>query len=317
MPNRLIKIYNKFFNFIEISKSTYPLFFFRTGLSIFCLVKIYILHENYLTFFGQYGITQWVISKFSDYLFLPHIGDISIFLSNILAISTNDATILVIHLFYIFCGLMCIGFLTRFSTFVCFYIHLALMNTGGGIMYGVDTFTQIALFYALFFPLGSTYSFDSLIGITKYRSESLSAGISIRMMQIQLCIVYFITAVDKCKGHQWLNGEAMWRSVTLNIWNNHSFYWLANFPLVSLLFGYFVLIIEFGYAFFMWMKGIRVIWLFLIVSLHVGIGIVMGMWCFASIMIFLSLFAFGDDVVNDIKFYCNRKAAKFPPITSV
>jgi ABC-type multidrug transport system permease subunit len=37
-----------------------------------------------------------------------------------------------------------------------------------------------------------------------------------------------------------------------------------------------------------------------LIALPLGIGIFMGIWFFAAVMIFLSVFAFGDDVLRDI-----------------
>jgi hypothetical protein len=116
-----------------------------------------------------------------------------------------------------------------------------------------------------------------------------------------MCIVYLSTGIEKCFGIQWLNGEAIWRTLMMPIFRNYDFSWLSKFPIIPTLIGIGILIVEIGYSVFMWIPKIRVIWLALIILLHSGIGIFLGMWYFALVMIFLSLFAFGYDVLKDVK----------------
>jgi hypothetical protein len=310
MRNRLNKIAESIFGFIEAEKPLYPLLFFRMGLSLICFGKFFVLYSNYLNFYGQYGLIQWTISKLSNYSFLPHIGDLALLLSKYLHLSPDRSAELVLQLFFCTCLFLFLGLFTRLASILCFFLHLTFINTGNGMIYGVDVFTQISLFYAMFFPLSSVCSLDAVIGISKVKEKSVAAGISIRVIQIQLCIVYLSTGIEKCLGEQWLNGEAIWRTLMMPVFKNYNFYWIAGFPHIPYFLGIIVLIIELGYTFFMWRKNIRVLWLFLIISLHFNIGLLMGMWYFAFIMIFLSVFAFGDDVISDINSYRRNRTLK-------
>ncbi|MCX2480828.1 hypothetical protein OQY15_17115 [Pedobacter sp. MC2016-15] len=299
MPNNPGSLYQRLFNFIEVEKPTYPLLFYRTGLALICIGKFAVLYHNFLIFYGQYGLIQWSISKVNAYPYAPHIGDYSIFLGRFFNISFDDAAMLVMKIF--FCSSLCLffGLFTRLSTFLCFMLHLAFINTGSGIIYGVEVFTQLALFYALFFPLNTTYSADMVLGLSKYKKESVGAGIAIRLVQFQMCLVYLSSGIEKCLGIQWLNGEAIWRTMMMPIFKHYDFSWMADYPYIPLIIGLSVLIVEIGYVVFMWMKNVRVWWLGMIIALHLGIGIFMGMWFFALVMVFLSVFAFGDDVIKD------------------
>jgi len=307
MLNKLNNVYLRVFSFIETEKPTYPLLFFRMGLALICIGKFVVLYHNFLLFYGQYGLIQWSLSKVENYSFAPHIGDLALYLSHLFHISVDQATFTILTIFFCSCGCLFIGLFTRLSIIICFLLHLAFVNTGTGIVYGVEVFTQMALFYALFFPLNSTWSVDAVIGISTYKKSSVGAGMAIRVIQLQMCAVYFSSGIEKSLGIQWLNGEAIWRTFMMPIFNNYDLSWIAFYPIIPILMGILVLITEIGYIFFMWMKNIRVFWLFLIVSLHLNIGIFMGMWFFAAIMIFLSLVAFGADVVSDISDYRRRK----------
>jgi len=300
MLNSPGRLYQNMFKFIEVVKPTYPLLFYRTGLALICIGKFAVLYHNYLIFYGQYGLIQWSISKVNAYPYAPHLGDFSIFLGRIFQLSMDDASQLIMKVFFCSSLFLFFGLFTRLSTILCFVLHLAFINTGSGIIYGVEVFTQLALFYALFFPLNTTYSADIALGLSRYKRKSLGAGIAIRLIQFQMCLVYLSSGIEKCLGRQWLNGEAIWRTLMMPIFKTYDFSWMAWYPVVPFLIGIFVLIVEIGYVVFMWKKNIRVWWLAMIIALHLGIGIFMGMWFFATVMIFLSVFAFGDDVLRDI-----------------
>ena len=66
-------------------------------------------------------------------------------------------------------------------------------------------------------------------------------------------------------------------------------HWKALLPIA----GISICLLETGYPFFIWHKRTRKIWLACICAMHVAIGITMGMYLFALIMIVLNVAAFG------------------------
>jgi hypothetical protein len=65
--------------------------------------------------------------------------------------------------------------------------------------------------------------------------------------------------------------------------------WKYLFPVA----GIFICVLEIGYPFFIWNNKTRKIWLMCICAMHAGIGLTMGMYLFAFIMIVLNMAAFG------------------------
>jgi len=65
--------------------------------------------------------------------------------------------------------------------------------------------------------------------------------------------------------------------------------WKYLFPVA----GIFICLLEITYPFFIWNSKTRKIWLICICAMHVGIGVTMGMYLFALIMIVLNVAAFG------------------------
>jgi hypothetical protein len=69
--------------------------------------------------------------------------------------------------------------------------------------------------------------------------------------------------------------------------------WKYVFPVAGIL----ICFLELGYAFFIWPKRTRLVWLVGVLAMHVGIGLTMGMYLFSLIMIILNLAAFGPGLI--------------------
>jgi len=304
---KIKSLYQNIFAFIEKEASTVNLVFFRLGLGLIAILKFLIYSPNFLDFHGQYGMVPWAISKASIYPFLPHIGDVALWLSDFTRQSLDAATYTLYYIFIGACICFMIGFLTRLSSLICCFLHLCLIYAASGYMYGVDVFTQIGFFYCIFFPMGSNYSLDNVLGIRKVIRRSTEAGILKRIVQFQLCLIYFSTAIEKGLGYQWWNGEAIWRTFMLPTFKHFDFGWMAYAPVIPLVMGWSILLIEFTYAFLVWIPKYRTFAVISAVGMHLGIGLVMGMWLFAGIMVCLNLFAFGAEILVDIRAFNWKK----------
>lgn len=307
---KIKQVYKTVFNFIEKEASTQSLVFFRVGLGLIAIFKFLVYSPNFLDFHGQYGMVPWAISKAGIYPFLPHLGDVALWLSELTGQSLDSATYTLYYIFLGACFFFIAGFLTRFSSIICCFLHLCLIYAASGYMYGIDIFTQIGFFYCIFFPMGSNYSLDNILGIRKVVLRSVEAGILKRIIQFQLCLIYFSTAIEKGMGTQWWNGEAIWRTFMLPTFKQFDFGWMAYIPALPLLMGWSILLIEFAYIFLVWIPKYRTIAVISVVLMHLGIGLFMGMWLFAAIMVCLNLFAFGEEVLGDIKAFSIRKRPK-------
>ena len=68
---------------------------------------------------------------------------------------------------------------------------------------------------------------------------------------------------------------------------------LVRFKYALPVLGILICLIEIGYPIFIWMKNTRFLWLACILAMHAAIGLMMGMYLFALVMIVLNLAAFG------------------------
>lgn len=197
------------------------------------------------------------------------------------------------------CGLMA-GLLTRTSAITAWFLHLCAAESGGLVSYGVDNFMTIGLFYLMLSPLPDHYSLDHRWRKLPAKDAEL-AGFFRRVLQLHLCLIYFFSGLAKCLGSGWWDGSNLWRALIRPPFNiippEILVSWKYLFPVA----GISIWLLEIIYPFFIWRKSTRMIWLTLVVGMHAAIGLLMGMYLFALIMIVLNLAAFGPDVEWDRK----------------
>jgi hypothetical protein len=194
------------------------------------------------------------------------------------------------------CGLL-LGLACRFSAILAWFFHLCAAESGGFVSYGVDNFMTIGLFYLMFSPLPDRYSLDWRLRKSRPNDPQL-LGFWRRVLQLHLCLIYFFSGLTKSLGSGWWDGSNIWRSLIRPPFNvidpEILVSWHYFFPVA----GIFICLLEIGYPFFIWNDRTRRIWLVSICAMHSAIGVTMGMYLFALIMIVLNVAAFGPGVIR-------------------
>jgi hypothetical protein len=192
------------------------------------------------------------------------------------------------------CALL-VGITSRVSAIAAWLLHLCAAKSGGFVSYGMDNFMTIGLFYLILSPLPDRLSLDWRLRDLRPKNPQL-LGFWRRVLQLHLCIIYFFSGLTKCLGSGWWNGSSVWRALIrppFNIVDPEILVrWKYLFPVA----GIFICLLEITYPFFIWNSKTRKIWLICICAMHVGIGVTMGMYLFALIMIVLNVAAFGPGV---------------------
>jgi Vitamin K-dependent gamma-carboxylase len=190
-----------------------------------------------------------------------------------------------------------VGLFSRTAAILTWFFHLCAVKSGGLLAYGMDNFTTIGLFYLMLSPLPDRCSLDYKFRNVGLKNPQLQ-GLFRRVLQVHLCIIYFFGGLAKCAGPDWWNGNSLWRSLTNAPFNIISpeilVKWKDFFPIA----GISVWLIEIGYPFFIWSKRTRLAWLICVLLMHIGIGLFMGMYLFASVMIILNVAAFGPEIMG-------------------
>ena len=194
------------------------------------------------------------------------------------------------------CGLL-LGLFSRSSAVLAWFLHLGAAKSGGLVSYGVDSFMTIGLFYLMLSPLPDRYSLDRQWRQRRRAEDRHLLGFWRRVLQIHLCLIYFFGGLTKALGSGWWDGSNLWRALIRPPFNVIAPEILVRWKYIFPIAGIFICILETGYAFFIWGKRTRIIWLIAICGMHVAIGLTMGMYLFASVMIILNVAAFGPGLV--------------------
>jgi hypothetical protein len=185
-----------------------------------------------------------------------------------------------------------LGLLCRPAAIVAWFVHLCAAESGGLLAYGADAFMTTALFYLMLSPLPDRYSFDQWLTKNKPGNPQL-LGFWRRVLQVHLCFVYFIGGLAKCLGSGWWDGSNLWRSLIRPPFTVVPPDVLVRFKYALPVLGISICLLEVSYPIFIWIKKTRRIWLVCIVTMHAAIGLLMGLYLFALVMIVMNIAAFG------------------------
>lgn len=173
---------------------------------------------------------------------------------------------------------MTLGVFPRASALVAFFLHVSFMHRNMAIVYGLDMIAVFFLFYLIFAKTDSRpKSPDSW--------AALLTSSALRMVQIQVCVIYAYSGWEKIKGPAWWKGEAIWTVFANSQIVRWQLDWVANFPLLVSFLTYMTLAWEIYFPALIWLKKWRPWILVGGVFLHIGIGAVVFIPFFAALMI--------------------------------
>jgi hypothetical protein len=228
--------------------------------------------------------------------------------------------------------LFTIGFCTRLTSALTWFAYLNYVHRMPAMLFGVDVMTNIVLIYMMIGPSGAALSVDQLIARwwsrnklatvnrwrrlggrsaltateirpAEYRAEPeplVGANLAIRLLQVHLCIIYFVSGIAKLTGGSWWSGRAVWGTLanfemapmqfeTYNILLRFISHNELVFHIFLLIGTYFTLVFEIGYAFLIWRPRLRRVYLAGALFLHGMIGVIMGLTSFSLIMLVMNM----------------------------
>ncbi len=202
-----------------------------------------------------------------------------------------------------------LGLFTRTTAVLTWIGLVSYIQRAPTHLFGMDTIAAIFCLYMMIGPCDQAFSLDSLLSRLR-RKKAMDpswdapppatgwATFVTRLMQIHFSIIYLASGTSKLMGGSWWNGNALW-SVMANYEFNpmdSPFYleilrFLANNrPLweVAMTAGcVFTLLLELAFPFLVWYPRWRWVMMAGAVLLHTGIGILMGLTMFSTLMILL------------------------------
>lgn len=231
----------------------------------------------------------------------PYIPAISNLHQRIGAVLFTNNTQTLQALFGLYTGcFICIGIGLYSNLFaaVAWFLHGLLVNTSVVYGYGVETFIHLLLFYFIFMPLDSRYSMINLLqrpkdnGVKRRHHQQVIARITLRVLQLHLCMVYLNAGLSIMLVLEWRNGEALFQLLNSFPFRFVNAEWLVNHPFLFTIAGWMVIGLETTYCFLVWLRSTRRFMISCILLMHLCIGLLLGLHLFAAIMLLLNIGAF-------------------------
>lgn len=259
--------------------SVYPIAFFRICFGCVLLIDAIYLASNARLYLGPDGLV-----RYRGYFKSAWGRSLSLFLH---LPPTMRSVRLILALHFAAVILLIIGLVTPLAATVVFVTTRSLVSRGGSMTNGGDVVAKTLCFFLIFAPAGHALSADYLVfhASRSGGGEILAAPWAQRLMQIQLCILYFNSAYWKLRGSTWRQGTAVYYACSTEM------YRLFKMPAIFLttptvqIMTWGVLALEFALAPGLWIEDLRPWCIASAVFLHLGLGIFLNIHLFSFYMI--------------------------------
>ena len=192
-------------------------------------------------------------------------------------------------------AMLTLGFCTRASAAVAFVTLMSLQNRNPIVCYGADDVMRLMTFLLIFSRAGDSLSVDSWLASTS-GGDSRSTAWCLRVMQLQVSLIYFKAFLAKFQGQRWIDGVAAYYAVAVGDFQRRPFpRALLSAPWIRFA-TWSTLGIEFALGPLIWIKELRSAALISGVALHAGMEVFMNLHLFGATML-ASLVLFVDPVV--------------------
>jgi hypothetical protein len=155
--------------------------------------------------------------------------------------------------------LLTLGWHTRVMSVLFYLTFLSIHQRNIVTCSGADALVMIMTFYIMLSPCGAAYSLDARRASRRRGTlaEPLIVPWAQRLIQLQIAVIYFNTAVLKCNGENWLNGTAIHYVLNNIEVGRFRLDPLSQYPLAINVLTYGAILIEFALAFFLWFRETR------------------------------------------------------------
>jgi hypothetical protein len=171
-----------------------------------------------------------------------------------------------------------LGFYPRVSAILTLVLHLSFIHRNMLVMFGVD---MIATYFLFLFCLADARK----PALMRPDLMSMAGSMAYRLSQIQVCIIYAYSGLEKMKGQSWWGGEALWTVLANSQLARMDFSWIAQYPLLIVAATYSTLLWEIYFPVLIWVRPMRLWVIAFGAALHVGIAISINLSLFGLLMI--------------------------------
>ena len=126
-----------------------------------------------------------------------------------------------------------LGWRTSWVKWIVLIGHISYDYRNPKMTYGVDGSLACLLLILCFAPIGRAMSLDRVRDVRRAkrkRPRCDAAALPVRgrsparrLMQVQMAVLFFFSGIDKLKGEDWWDGDAIWLVFAISDYYNSSF----------------------------------------------------------------------------------------------
>jgi hypothetical protein len=270
---------------------------FITAISLFGLLNILLILPDLYNIYSKSGIINVEINDFlirKDQIRLALITDII----EQAGIRYEYALAGIIAIYICSFIFVLANYYRLFFAIVVVLIHSALIASSYSFSYGADYMISFSLFVNVLLCIDSKYN-------------RIVYSFTIRLIQLQLCVIYFFSGLGKAMGNNWYTGDAIWYLVsTYTDVNVLTAFIATTVPFVFQVISLSVVIAELFYPFLIYNKITKKTALLYIIITHLIIILMINLYTFGIVMIILNVIAFQPKIITESKYL-----KKHEPIT--
>ena len=199
--------------------------------------------------------------------------------------------------FWFFCIqviLLVLGVETRFQAFGVFFWLIAFQHRNNLLLDGGDILARLTAVYLMCMPSGERFSVDAWFRSRKNLAPRLLPIWGLKLLQIQMILLYLSTALLKVSGEKWLDGSALMYIVQLD--DMFGRFPLPEAMLESIVFlkllTWLVLLVEVSIPFGLLLNRTRIVTIVVAIVFHLSIDYSMNLFLFQWFMI-VGILSFG------------------------
>jgi hypothetical protein len=196
-------------------------------------------------------------------------------------------------------ALFTIGFASRWTAVLAWLVSLSTVRRAPVALFGFDYMIATWTFYlAAFGASGQSLSLDRYRAVRRATRSSrslddrvtappstVSANLSLRMIQLHLCLIYGSAGLSKLMAPEWWDGTAVEMILITPEFRRFNLVWLAAYPSLLNLATHGSLFLEATYPVFIWVRKLRPLIIASMILLHLGIDLILGLTEFGLTMI--------------------------------
>jgi hypothetical protein len=202
---------------------------------------------------------------------------------------TSGAMILGLHILFIVLLLtLCLGIGGRLNAIAVMIINAIFLQRNFTILYGADRVIAFWFFFLVFTDCNREFSLARHWGWKKSPPNACNdafTAVGFRLSQIQLCVIYGITGMEKLKGGNWWDGSALWAIFGNRQLMLFDLSWMRELSFVIPLMTFGTVLFEIYFPVLIWLRPTRPWVLSMGVVFHFLIGLTMGIPYFSAAML--------------------------------